>query len=126
MQLVKLDERIKMRADFTPGGKVVPLLFKRGDRDVFRVKEVNASWEDRETEGRQLYFSVRVSQSDDIYQLRYRENDRTWASGSRCVVGQLQNSLVSVSSCWWISRPATRPRSSGSNSVIVNPSVGEG
>jgi hypothetical protein len=78
MQLVKLDERIKMRADFTPGGKVVPLLFKRGDRDVFRVKEVNASWEDRETEGRQLYFSVRVSQSDDIYQLRYRENDRTW------------------------------------------------
>ena len=78
MQVVKLNERIKVRADFSAGGGIVPLLFRRPDQDPFRVKEVNASWEDREGESRQLYFSVRVTQSDDIFQLRYREDDRTW------------------------------------------------
>ena len=78
MQVVKLNERIKVRVDFTPGGKVVPLLFKRPNQDPFRVQEINATWEDRQTDGRQLYFSVRVTRSDDIFQLRYRESDRTW------------------------------------------------
>lgn len=78
MQVVKVNERVKVRADFTPGGRVVPLLFKRDGQDAFRVKDVNATWEDREGQARQLYFSVRVSQSEDVYQLRYRENDRTW------------------------------------------------
>lgn len=78
MEVSKLNERIKVRADFTPGGRVAPLLFKRGGCDVFRVKEINAMWEEREAQGKQLYFSVRVAQSDDVYQLRYREYDRTW------------------------------------------------
>ena len=78
MEVMKLNERVKVRADFTPGGQVMPLLFKRRDQEAFRVKEINATWEDSENQGRQLYFSVRVRRSDDVYQLRYRENDRTW------------------------------------------------
>jgi len=36
--------------------------------------------------------------------------------GSRSVVGESQNSFVAVSSCWWISSPATSPSSSWSYS----------
>ena len=78
MQVVEMNERVKMRADFTPGGRMVPLLFKRDGQDSLRVKDVNATWEDREAKGKRIYFSVSVEQSDDIYQLCYQEHDRTW------------------------------------------------
>jgi len=78
MQSVQINERIKVRADFTPGGRIVPLMFKRERRDPFRVKKVNTSWEDRGADGSSVYFSVSVDLSDDVYQLRYREQDRTW------------------------------------------------
>ena len=78
MQIAEIRERIKVRADFTPGGKVVPLLFKRKGQEVFRVTRVNATWEDREQENKLLYFSVSVDKSDDVFQLCYREEDRTW------------------------------------------------
>jgi hypothetical protein len=78
MQSVRIDERVKVRADFTPGGRIVPLMFKRERNDPFRVKKVNASWEERGADGRAVYFSVSVEKSDDVYQLRYREQDRTW------------------------------------------------
>ena len=78
MQAVKINERIKVRADFSPGGRVTPVLFRRGERDAFRIRAVNAAWEDREGQGKLLYFSVRVAESEDIFQLRYRESDRTW------------------------------------------------
>jgi len=78
MQVVDMKERIKVRADFTPGGSIVPLLFKRERQDPFRVKEINATWEDREARGKRVYFSVTVEQSDDVYQICYQEHDRTW------------------------------------------------
>ena len=74
----EINERIKVRADFTPGGKIVPLLFRRGRQDPFGVRKINAVWEDREGGGRTIYYSVLVDRSDDLFQLRYRENDRTW------------------------------------------------
>ncbi len=78
MQAVKINERIKVRADFTPGGKIIPLMFKRDHQEPRRVRNVNAVWEDREAKGKVVYFSVTVDRSDDVYQLRYLENDRTW------------------------------------------------
>lgn len=78
MQATRINERIKVRADFSPGGRLTPVLFKRGERGALRVAAVNASWEDREGDGKLLFFSVRVAESDDIFQLRYRESDRTW------------------------------------------------
>jgi len=78
MEIAELKERIKVRADFSPGGKVVPVLFRRNGHDVFRVTRVNSSWEDREQQNKLLYFSVNVDGSDDVFQLCYREEDRTW------------------------------------------------
>ncbi len=78
MQVVQINERIKVRADFTPGGRIIPLKFKRGEQEPFRVRKVNASWEDRGDGSRLVYFSVSVDRSDDVFQLRYREKDRTW------------------------------------------------
>jgi len=87
MQVVEMNERVKVRADFSPGGKMVPLLFKRDRQDPFRVRKVNASWEDREAKGRRVYFSVSVAESEDVYQLRYQEHDRTWWIDSLMVDG---------------------------------------
>ena len=78
MQTVEINERIKVRADFTPGGRIVPLMFRRDRRDPLRVRKINAVWEDRGSEGRVVYFSVTVDKADDVFQLRYREGDRTW------------------------------------------------
>ena len=78
MQITEINEPVKVRADFSPGGKVVPLLLKRRDRRVFRVTRVNSTWEDREQQKKLLYFSVSVEESDDVFQLCYREEDRTW------------------------------------------------
>ncbi|MFW6159219.1 MAG: hypothetical protein ACOC8E_07670 [Planctomycetota bacterium] len=78
MQMTEIRERVKVRADFFPGGKVVPLLVRRKGLDPFRVRRVHSSWEDKEHGGRRLYFSVTTDLSDDTYQLCYREEDRTW------------------------------------------------
>ncbi|MFH0965452.1 MAG: hypothetical protein V2A58_15740, partial [Planctomycetota bacterium] len=45
MQIAEINEPVKVRADFSPGGKVAPLLIKRRDRRVFRVTRVNSTWE---------------------------------------------------------------------------------
>ena len=87
MQVVEINERIKVRADFTTGGRIVPLMFKRGEQEPFRIRELNAVWEDRETEGRRLYFSASVDKSDDVFQLCYRECDRTWWIDSLVIDG---------------------------------------
>jgi len=78
MEVSEIGERIKVRADFYPNGKVMPLLFKRNGYETFRVSQVNSTWEDREQEHRLLYFSVSVEGSDDVFQLCFREDDRTW------------------------------------------------
>jgi len=78
MQIVELNERIKVRADFTPAGRIIPLMFRRDRQEPFRIRGVNATWEERNSGGRVVHFSVSVKNSDDVYQLRYREQDRTW------------------------------------------------
>jgi hypothetical protein len=78
MQIAEIREPVKVRADFFPGGTVMPLRFKRKGHEAFRVRQVNSTWEDTEREQRRLYFSVTTDRSDDAYQLCYQEDDRTW------------------------------------------------
>ena len=77
MQVARLNEPVKVRADFLPGGEVRPRLFKRQNR-TFRVTQVNATWEDTEGQHGLLYVTVSVCDSDDVFQLCFREQDRTW------------------------------------------------
>lgn len=76
--ITEIDERISVRADFTPGGKITPRVFRRGDREPFRVARIHSTWEDRRKRGRLICFTLSVEGSDDIYQLRYCDEDRTW------------------------------------------------
>ena len=78
MEIAEIKERVKVRADFNPGGRVMPLLFKRQDGEAFRVARVHSSWEDAEQEDRILYFSVTTDKSDDVFQLSYHDAERTW------------------------------------------------
>ncbi|MCK4305815.1 MAG: hypothetical protein KAY24_16375 [Candidatus Eisenbacteria sp.] len=75
MHSERLDEPIKVRADFR-GGEITPLLFKRG-RSRVRVMRVNSRWLDREGRRQLCYFSV-TADSGDIYQLRFDTGDLTW------------------------------------------------
>ena len=77
MEVAHIKERIKVRADFAPSGKVTPLLFKRGQM-IYRIRRVNSIWEDRQQQGKLLYFSVLTDRSDDVFQLCYRHDDRSW------------------------------------------------
>jgi len=78
MQISRLHEPIRVRADFGPGGVVKPRLFKREKMEAFRITRVNSKWEDKEQEHTLLYFSVCTDRSDDVFQLCFRERDRTW------------------------------------------------
>ena len=78
MQIAEIKEAVKVRADFSPSGKVAPLFFKRKNEEVYRVTRVNSTWEDTEQERRLLYFAVTTDKSDDVFQLCYQEADRTW------------------------------------------------
>ena len=77
MQVTELNDSIKVRAASSPGGKVTPRLFKHGHR-TFRVKNVNTRWEDRDGNYKVLHLTVTVAESDDIFQLCFREKDLTW------------------------------------------------
>ena len=75
MRMERIDEAIKVRADFQ-GGTITPLLFKRGTQD-HRVVTINARWEDREGAQKIHFFSVTVT-SGDVYQLRLDGIDMVW------------------------------------------------
>ena len=77
MVVEQLHEPLKVRADFE-GGSVRPLQFRSRSRGVLLITRMNASWESREDRNRFLYFSVCVEGSSDVFQLCYRERDRTW------------------------------------------------
>ncbi len=79
MLIERLDEPVKVRADFT-GGVIHPLLFRRGAVS-HRVLTVNARWEDREGQQKIYYFSVSVV-SGDVYQLRFHAGDLLWFADS--------------------------------------------
>ena len=77
MQVTELNDPIKVRVDFSSGGKVTPRLFTHGPR-TFRVKRVNTRWEDRDANYKALRLTVTVTESDDVFQLCFREKDLTW------------------------------------------------
>jgi len=79
MLIERLDEPVKVRADFQ-GGVIQPLLFRRGATN-HRVVAVNARWEDREGQQKIHYFSVSVG-SGDVYQLRFQAGDLLWFADS--------------------------------------------
>lgn len=74
MQIERLNEPVKVRADFE-GGRARPLLFKRGER-VFRVERLAASWEDRDGGAKVFYYSVESEGA--VYQLSWRVLDNQW------------------------------------------------
>lgn len=79
MHWERLDEPVKVRADFR-GGEITPLLFKRGGSQV-RVIRVNSRWMDREGRRQLRYFSITV-ENGDIYQLRFDTGDLSWRAES--------------------------------------------
>ena len=79
MRMERLDEAVKVRADFQ-GGRVAPLLIKRATQDL-KVQQVTARWEDRRGAHKLYYFSVQVP-SGDVYQLEFHSGDLTWKLNS--------------------------------------------
>jgi hypothetical protein len=75
MLVERLDEKIKVRADFG-GGTIKPLVFMRR-RHIHRVVKVNCRWMDREGTAKIYYFSV-TSDSGDVYQIHLNTGDMTW------------------------------------------------
>ena len=66
MRVEKLDEPVRVRADFA-GGQATPVIFRRGTQS-HRIARVNARWEDRV--GRQpLYYFACSVDSGDVYEL---------------------------------------------------------
>ncbi len=84
MRLEQLDEAVKVRADFQ-GGKAVPLLIKRGSREL-RVARVTAHWEDRRGSQKVHYFSVQAD-SGDVYELEFQSGDLVWKLNSVMLEG---------------------------------------
>ncbi len=84
MRMERLDESVKVRADFQ-GGRVTPLLIKRQSQDL-RVKQVTARWEDRKGTQKVHYFSVQVP-SGDVYQLEFHAGDLLWRLNSVMLEG---------------------------------------
>jgi len=75
MLVERLDEKIKVRADFG-GGSIKPLVFIRRGQ-IHRVKKVNCRWMNREGTAKIYYFSV-TSDSGDVYQIHLNTGDMTW------------------------------------------------
>ena len=84
MRVERIDETVKVRADFQ-GGAITPLLFRRGAID-YRVASVNARWEDREGMQKLLYFSV-TSTMGDVFQLKLHAGDMLWTLESVALDG---------------------------------------
>lgn len=75
MRIERIDETVKVRADFQ-GGVITPLLFRRGTQE-YRVSTVNARWEDREGTQKLHFFSVTAT-TGDVFQLRLHTGDLLW------------------------------------------------
>ena len=75
MQVQELQEPVKVRADFQ-GGKIRPILFRRGER-VYPIRRINTSWEDREGTHKNYYFAVSVG-SGEVFHLSLRTGDMVW------------------------------------------------
>jgi len=75
MHWERLDEPVKVRADFD-GGRLVPLLLRLGGR-THRIARVNAQWAEREGRRQIHLFSV-TTDAHDTYQLRFDPGALSW------------------------------------------------
>ena len=75
MHWERLDEPVKVRADFQ-GGSITPVLFRRGEIRL-AVRAVNTRWQDMRGRHRLCFFSV-TADNDDVYQLCFDTGDLTW------------------------------------------------
>ena len=78
-----LNEPIKVRADFV-GGMIRPLSFKR-KRQVFRIGQVNARWEDRQAQHKCYFFAVEAE--GNIFELHLDSGEMTWYLDRVCLEG---------------------------------------
>jgi hypothetical protein len=84
MRLERLDEAVKVRADFQ-GGRATPVLIRRRTQEL-EVKRITARWEDRRGSQKVHYFSVQVP-SGDVYQLEFYSGDLLWKLNSVMLEG---------------------------------------
>ena len=75
MLVERVDEAVKVRADFQ-GGIITPCRFRLRRQDV-QVARVNARWEDREGQDKIYYFSI-TSSSGDTYELHLASRNMIW------------------------------------------------
>lgn len=75
MRWRRLDEPVKVRADFQ-GGAVSPVLIRRGDR-ALRVRSVNTRWRNEEAAGPTVHVSVTL-ESGELVQLRFDTATLHW------------------------------------------------
>ena len=75
MRVERLDEPVRVRADFT-GGRATPVVFQRGTQQ-HRVTRVNSRWEDRVGQQPLYYFACSVA-SGDVYELCLNAHELTW------------------------------------------------
>jgi len=83
MLVETLNEPIKVRADFT-GGALTPLLFKRDGR-TFRIRKINASWEDQQRQFKRYFFSVEAE--GNVYELHLDLRTLAWRLDRVCLNG---------------------------------------
>ena len=75
MILERIDEPVKVRADFQ-GGVITPQRFRLRKQSI-RIDRVNARWEDREGQDRLYYFSVTTSEGD-TYEIHLSTRNMIW------------------------------------------------
>jgi len=75
MRVEKLDEPVRVRADFA-GGQATPIGFRRGTQS-YRIVRVNARWEDRVGLKPLHYYACSV-ESGDVYELCLNAHELTW------------------------------------------------
>ena len=75
MRVEKLDEPVRVRADFA-GGQATPVVFRRGTQSL-KIARVNARWEDRVGQKPLYYFACSVD-SGDVYELCLNAHELTW------------------------------------------------
>ena len=75
MRWERIDEAVKVRADFQ-GGVISPVLFRRGNRRI-AVRAVNTRWQDSHGRHRRCYFTV-TADTGDVYQLCFDTADLGW------------------------------------------------
>ena len=63
---------------------MTPLLFKR-DGQTFRVKKVNARWEDNQRESRRYFFSVKAE--GNVYEMHLDVMTMAWRLDRVCLNG---------------------------------------